>query len=154
METNKTRFQKVFKFEGVATLIGLIADIFTIGSILFALRLPDVTGKPLPFFITPALALAIWVIGLYVYFSLLHSFWEKNKEKNNFQEEFPVFLLYDLLIKFRSPFALLPAIIFIILYIFIVSDKFYEYISPLCISGLVIVGVVCLGIILNNVNSG
>jgi hypothetical protein len=52
-------------------VVGFIADLTAIGSILLAIKLPNL-GQSLPLIVSPVFALGVWTIGAYLYVSYLH----------------------------------------------------------------------------------
>ena len=87
---------------------------------MFAIKLDRVD---LPTFITPGLALGIWFIASYTYLAYLHRYWEMNVLEKRFHQRFGTFLVGDLVLRFRSPFALLPAIVLLIVLIAILASN-------------------------------
>jgi len=97
-------------------VIGFIADITAIGSVLLAMKLPNV-GEVLPAFINPSFAFGIWLLGSYLYLSYLHKYWKENAGKTLWAKRFLVFLVGEFIIKFRRPFLLLPGFIWLLVLI-------------------------------------
>ncbi len=109
---NKSTLKRVLQFENIATVLGFIVDTITLASIILALNSQNASS--LPPIITPGLALGIWCLAAYTYIALLHSYWEKQMSVKGYSDTFGMFLLNDLMLRFRNPFALLPAVVLII----------------------------------------
>ena len=99
-------------------IIGFIADLTAIGSILLAIKLPNL-GQSLPLIVNPIFAFGIWMIGAYLYVSYLHKYWKENSGKSLWAKRFSVFLVGELIIKFRRPFLLLPGFVWIVALVWI-----------------------------------
>jgi len=99
-------------------IMGFVADLTAIGSILLAIKLPNL-GQSLPLIVSPIFAFGIWMIGAYLYVSYLHKYWKENSGKNLWAKRFSVFLVGELIIKFRRPFLLLPGLVWIVALVWI-----------------------------------
>lgn len=111
---------KFFAFDKIALVIGFIVDTITLTSILLSIRLTN-GSFVLPHFITPWLALSLWVLGEYIYLALLHSYWQKNINTKNLQPSFSKFLTKDLIQNFHNPFLSFLGLVSLITLIWIAS---------------------------------
>jgi len=112
IDTNKVK--KLFRFEKAALILGFIVDTITILTILLTITLPRADNL-LPSVITSWLALIVWILATYTYFAYLHHYWERNILKESLSEKFSVFIVDDLVFRFRYPWKLLPLPILIVL---------------------------------------
>jgi hypothetical protein len=108
----------LFKFGNIAMILGFTVDIITLTSIIVSLQLPEIT-KNLPTYISPGLALSLWVLTVYGYLSFLYFFWQRNASIKEFSNKFSVFLIKDLFFNFREPLILFPIVLFVILFFWI-----------------------------------
>lgn len=112
-ENKETKSNSFLRFDTIALVLGFVVDIITILSIVFAIKLPELSEN-LPNFISPGLAFALWLLAVYVYFGFLRSIWDKHQEEKKFSDKFSLFLADDLLFSFRYPALLFPAIVALI----------------------------------------
>lgn len=117
-QDKKSLLKTIFQFDRIATIIGFIVDTITLVSLILALNLNPLT---LPSFLSPGLALGIWVIACYTYLSYAHFYWEKNRKQKRFRNRFGLFMIYDLIREFRSPLTLFPAIVLVVLLVAVLS---------------------------------
>ncbi len=104
----------------ILAIVGLIADIVTISSVLIIQDLGKSSGLRIE--INAWHLFSIWVIGLFTYLGLLRSYWEKYKETEGLDGNFFEFLGFDIFIKFRKPFFLIAFIIFVFLLFWIIPS--------------------------------
>jgi hypothetical protein len=136
----ESKLKNFFKFDNVALIVGFTVDIITLTSIVFSLRISNISEN-LPTFISPALATCLWILAVYLYFAYLHSYWENHQSDNKYSDKFSRFLAGDLLVSFRNPLLLLPGIIALISLFWIASTE-----SSGVYFGLVIMLTIILGI--------
>ncbi|MBI5566638.1 MAG: hypothetical protein HY870_17185 [Chloroflexi bacterium] len=117
-QDKKPLLKRILQFDRIATIVGFIVDVITLASLILALNLNPLT---LPRFLSPGLALGIWVIACYTYLAYVHYYWEKNRKQKRFRNQFSQFLLRDLIREFRSPAALFPAIVLAVLFVAVLS---------------------------------
>lgn len=103
--TNKTTI--------VLAVIGLVADIVTISSVMVSSEKGDQGLRYLftDIHISEWHMTFIWFIALVTYLGLVRSYWESRFNGNGYSNEFLDFLVLDLVVGFRLPFLLLPGIV-------------------------------------------
>lgn len=101
-------------------IIGFIADITAIVSVVLAIKLPNV-GNPLSALLTPWSCIVLWCFAVYTFICILHNYWERTQYKNIWSSGFGLFIVGDLVFKFRKPVLLFPFLILIALLIYIAS---------------------------------
>jgi len=104
-----------------ATIIGLVADIIAIVSVLLAIDIQGEGVKTLAskILITEWHLFGLWLIAGFTYLGFLYKVWENDKEKREYIGNFWFFLIYDFILKFRLPFYLLPIVVLLILFVWI-----------------------------------
>jgi len=98
-------------FGATATIVGFIVDSITLLSILLNLS----AGFTTSIFANAWLGFLIAILAIISYIGYLHTFWEKNFEKQHLRSRFFSFLTDDLILDFRYPFLVLPIVILIAL---------------------------------------
>lgn len=117
---NTSTTHRSLKFDKFALVIGFIVDSITIASIIGIIKAQD-SQIHLSRIITPGVAFGIWVLAFYLCIAIFHKHWKKEKAIRKYEDTFRLFLINDLIWRFRKPFLLLPIIILIILICGIVS---------------------------------
>ena len=106
----KTKLSPFLSFENILRTIGFVADMTAIVSVILALRLPNVGGV-LSIIISPITAFIIWIMAFYTYFCLLHDYWIKTKDENDWSSKFSGFVAYNLFACFNKPWLLFPLLL-------------------------------------------
>lgn len=120
IQLTQTEGYKTFLIATV--IIGFIADLIAITSVLFAIKGQgglQVLGSN--FVIDTWTLLLLWSIALFTYFGYLQLVWERDKENKFYEDNFWRFIPLDLIIMFRSPFLLLPFLFLLILLLIILG---------------------------------
>jgi hypothetical protein len=107
-----------FKGDSILRVIGFIADMIAILSVLFAIKIEAVSNE-LPRILSPWILFPIWVMAAYTYICWLHSYWKKTTQDHSWSKRFRVFVVGDLLVRFRSPYLLIPAVLLATMFIVI-----------------------------------
>ena len=116
---NKSTIKKFLQFDKFALILGFVVDSITLVSILLAVSLSGTVG--LASFITPVLAFVIWLLAVYTYVAYLHHHWETNLVQG-LEDKFSMFLVNDLLLRFRKPLLLFPAVVSVITLLWIAAS--------------------------------
>lgn len=128
-------------------ILAIVADVVGIVSFLLLFR-ADNNQVSLGIQIAPFLALGIWVISAFTYLGFVQRFWQVNQQARQFQTSFGRFLQYDLIRRFREPFLLLPAVILIILFIWMTAEIILTYPQILVILSIIAILVAGIGLII------
>ena len=98
-------------FTLVATFTGFVLDMFAIVSILSTrIFLPELE---LPFRVTPVWWVILWILGIWFYLAVLHSYWRPKRSKRSVPSKFSDFV--GDIFNFQYPFLFLPFLIFVLL---------------------------------------
>jgi hypothetical protein len=103
----------LFSGNNILRIIGFIADIATIITILAAIKLPN-AGSLFPGLISPWSAIVIWIVAAYTYLCLLHDYLRKTRLQDRWSSSFAGFVSYDLINHFSKPWLLLPLLLLIL----------------------------------------
>jgi hypothetical protein len=90
-------------------------------TVLFAIK-TEMVLKALPFILSPWILFPIWTMAAYTYLCWLHSHWDKNRQKWNWSKKFKVFIVGDLIFRFRAPYLLIPVLLLGIMLVWIAKS--------------------------------
>lgn len=117
----KTKASYFKTFKDITTVISFLTGLITLASTLLALNLPNVDLKIIftDILITDPYLFSYWIIILFTYIALLHTYWEKNKQK--FSADFVDFL-YSI---FTAPYPglILPFVILLVLFFLTITPQ-------------------------------
>lgn len=145
----KSSFWKNFslseRITWTGTILGLIVDTLAILQLMGGVFLPFSDSFPK---VSPYYAISIWLLAIFTYSALLHSYWEKHLESESLRSSFSGFLFFDLLLEFRKPFLLFTPLLLIIVFFPIANsiDTNLHLLESLC-GTLLFFGIMLLGIL-------
>lgn len=113
MSKTKQKSPSFFGGEYTLRVIGFIADITAIVTVIFAIKV-DAIARFLPFMVSPWVLLPIWLISFYTYVCWLHYYWESTKILHGWSNRFSVFFLGEMVLRLKKPVTLLPLLVIII----------------------------------------
>lgn len=117
---SKLNYFQIFK--DVTTIISFVTGIITLISTIIALQIPNIslTYVMTNIKIKETHLFSFWVIMIFTYIVILHSYWERNKRKLKLDENF-VDYLYSIFTTPR-PLFMLPFVILILILFFIIDS--------------------------------
>ena len=77
--------------------------------------------------ITPPIAFFMWLTSLYAAIAWLHKYWEGNRSQKQFAPRFWMFLVDDLIFKFRVASRLFPLFVLALVLVWIIGYTDYYY---------------------------
>jgi hypothetical protein len=110
-----------FGHDSALRIIGFLADMIAIVTVLFAIK-TEMVLNALPFILSPWILFPIWTMAAYTYLCWLHSHWDKNRQKWNWSKRFKVFIVGDLIVRFRAPYLLIPVLLLGIMLVWIAKS--------------------------------
>lgn len=107
--------------------IALFISSVTTTSVVLATGGHDVGQLPTSYLITPPSAFVMWLLASYSILAWLHSFYERNKAEKRFLPRFWMFLVDDIIFRFRFPLRSFFLFVLGILLIWIVGYTDYYF---------------------------
>jgi len=125
----------------IGTILGLIVDTVAILQLTGYLFQPFSNSFPKT---SPYFAISIWLLAIFTYLALLHSYWERHRESENLDSSFSGFLIGDLMLEFHKPFLLLPFIFLLLVFFPIAVFADSSYVTVGVCGGLLVMGLFIL----------
>jgi hypothetical protein len=121
VQTSSSSANGFFSHDSTLRVIGFAADMIAIVTVLFAIK-TEMVLKALPFILSPWILFPIWVMAAYTYICLLHSYWTRTLETERWSKKFKVFIVGDLIFRFRAPYMLIPVLLLGIMLVWIAKS--------------------------------
>lgn len=109
----------IFDHDSGLRVLGFTADIIAIVTVLLAIK-TDTVLRALPLILSPWFLFPIWILAAYTYLCWLHAYWMRTAQEFKWSKRFNVFIIGDLLIRFRKPLLWFPVLLLIMTLVWIV----------------------------------
>jgi hypothetical protein len=139
--SKKSTSSSIFGHDSALRVIGFIADMTAIVTVLLAIK-TDTVLRALPLILSPWFLFPVWILAAYTYLCWLHAYWVRTAEEDKWSNRFSVFVISDLLIRLRNPILGFPVLLLGITLIWIARSTgtllpLVVIFSGLCTLGLI-----------------